>query len=915
MNPIDNIQPSLLGRGEELERLAVLVSSARNGHGSALLLRGEAGIGKTTLLEAAMHDLAGVRVVRSDGFEAESAMPYAMLQRLGTPFTHLVPALPRRQASALRIAAGVDEGPPPDRYLVGLGMLSLLAAAAEREPVVCVVDDAHLSDPESLEVLAFVARRLKAEAVAIVLSARPDPRVDRAVAGIASLELGGLDPQTAVQVLNRSATDQVDPYLAMRFAEETGGNPLALTDLAREFTAQQLTDSSLGLGPVPIGQRLESTYLRAVEALPADTRRWLGIVAAESTGDPALIDDAARRLAVSADASGAAESAGLATSRDRVRFRHPLVRAAVYNAMTATERRRVHEALESVAGARGRPDLAVWHAAEATLGIDDDVADRLELAADAAGGRGGTVSRARLLARAADLSSRGPEREARLVAAAEAAAVAGAARFATEMLDRIDPTALDPVTEGRVLMLRAMLALFVADPEGVSGGTEQLLRAAGLFHGRAPELEQRALLGAFNAELTSESTVRSGSLQALGRRLATGAGVTDGRRSLALRALGAHILQPYPEAAPIMRAAVAMLQDSNDAQLLELGSEAVALTMALWDEQTCVELLERTVRAATEAGNLRVLDTTLWVLGLLELVRGDPAASGRYVEQVRELRRAIGYDAEQVVNASYLAWSGAPPELVEQIAEATLLTGFAGVWTIAMTGLSIREIADGHYRDAYERLRPMVEHEFLQVTYQQLPDLVEAGVRSGNVRAARAAADRLAEFATASGTPWIRGISARAEALLAEPEQAEARYVEAIEHFGRATAPGELARAHLLYGEWLRRMKRRREARDELRSALAIFERVGAPAFAARARRELEATGEHVLAHETGDGPDRLTPQEDAVARLASAGRTNAEIGAELFISANTVDYHLRKVFRKLGITSRKQLTERMPAR
>ncbi|MFB9309569.1 AAA family ATPase [Agromyces hippuratus] len=249
MNPIDNIQPSLLGRGEELERLAVLVGSARNGHGSALLLRGEAGIGKTTLLEAAMHDLAGVRVVRSDGFEAESAMPYAMLQRLGTPFTHLVPALPRRQASALRIAAGVDEGPPPDRYLVGLGMLSLLAAAAEREPLVCVVDDAHLSDPESLEVLAFVARRLKAEAVAIVLSTRPDPRVDRAAAGIASLELGGLDAQTAVHVLNRSATDQVDPYLAMRFAEETGGNPLALTDLAREFTAQQLTDSSLGLGP------------------------------------------------------------------------------------------------------------------------------------------------------------------------------------------------------------------------------------------------------------------------------------------------------------------------------------------------------------------------------------------------------------------------------------------------------------------------------------------------------------------------------------------------------------------------------------------------------------------------------------------------------------------------------------------
>ena len=245
-----------------------------------------------------------------------------------------------------------------------------------------------------------------------------------------------------------------------------------------------------------------------------------------------------------------------------------------------------------------------------------------------------------------------------------------------------------------------------------------------------------------------------------------------------------------------------------------------------------------------------------------------------------------------------------------------LPTGFAGVWTVAMTGLAVREIADGHYRDAYERLRPLVELDFLQVTYQQLPDLVEAGVRSGNVGAARAAADRLAEFAATSGTPWILGISARAEALLAEPEEAEARYLAAIEHLGRVTAPAELGRAHLLYGEWLRRMKRRREARDELRAALAIFERVGAPAFAARAGREIEATGEHIAAHEPGDdGAPRLTPQEETVAHLAAAGRTNAEIGAELFISANTVDYHLRKVFRKLGITSRRQLIERRPAR
>ncbi|MET4157023.1 AAA family ATPase [Agromyces sp. PvR057] len=919
MVSIDTPPSALLGRAGERERLAELVGSARNGRGSALLIRGEPGIGKTALLDEATRELAGVRVVRADGFEAEQAMPYATLQRLGSPFTELVATLPPRQASALRIAAGIDDGPPPDRYLVGLGTLSLLAAAAERHPLVCVVDDAHLVDAESLEVLAFVGRRLEAESVALVLCTRPEARVDVAAAGVAVLELGGLDAPTSVQLLNRSATEPVDPFLATRFAEETGGNPLALIDLAREFTAQQLTDSSLAVGPVPIGLRLESTYLRAADALPADTRRWLGIAAAESTGRAAIIDEAALRLGVATDAAGGAERAGLASVRERVRFRHPLVRAAVYNAMPAGERRAVHAVLREVADEQGRPDLAVWHAAAAASGVDDQVADRMERAADAAGGRGGTASRARLLAGSADLTTPGPLRDARLMAAAEAAAAAGAAQLALDLVDRIEhdrvaPVPLDPVTEGRLLMVRAMLALFVGDPDGVRGGGERLLRAAGLFHGRAPELEQRALLFAFNAELTSESAVRSGTLRELGRRLADGADVADGRTSLTLRALGAHILRPYPEAVPIMREAVAMLQDSSDAQLLELGSEGVALTMALWDERTCVELLERTMRAATEAGNLRVLDTTLWVLGLVELARGDPAASGRYVEQVRELRRAIGYDAEQVVNASYLAWSGAPTELVERVAEAMLGTGFDGVWTVAMTGLAIREVADGHYRDAYERLRPLVELEFLQVTYQELPDLVEASVRSGNTGAARDAADRLAGFAAVSGTPWIRGVAARAAALVAEPEAAEPRYLEAIEHLGRATAPGELGRAHLLYGEWLRRVKRRREAREHLRTACEIFERVSAPAFAARARRELEATGEHVVAHEPGDdGAEHLTPQEEAVARLAAAGRTNAEIGAELFISANTVDYHLRKVFRKLGITSRRQLVERHP--
>jgi DNA-binding CsgD family transcriptional regulator len=747
----------------------------------------------------------------------------------------------------------------------------------------------------------------------VIMTSRPDQRTELVTAGVHALELSGLDPPVAVQLLNGSVRGTVDPLLATLIADETGGNPLALIDLAREFTAEELTESSVSRTPIPVGVRLEAHYLRQVEAIPRETQLWLLVAAAESTGDRTLIDEAAEQLGLPTDAAAAAEYARLVAVHHAVVFRHPLVRSAVYNGMPAADRRRAHEVLAAVAEERGREDLAVWHAAAATVGPDDLVAARMEKVADSAGDRGGSASRARLLTRAAELTPEGPARDGRLLAAAEAAAAAGAAGLALELLGRLEAERLDPIALGRMLTLKAMLALFVADRDGIVGGTATMLRVADHFHGRAPELEQRALLRAFDLLLTAESAAARVTLPELGQRIADGADVADGPMSLQLRALGAHILQPYDEAVPVMRDAVAMFQEMDDAQLLDLGSVGVALTMALWDERVCVELLERTLVAARDAGALRVVDTTLWLLGLLELVRGDPAASGRYIEQVRELRRAIGYDAEQVVNASYLAWAGAPTEVVEQIAEVVLATGFAGAWTIAMTGLGIREIADGHYRDAFERFRPMVARNFLQVTYQQLPDFVEAGVRSGRPEAVRDSAARLAEFAAVSGTPWVRGVAARAGALLADDTQAEPRYLEAIGHLERATAPGDLGRAHLVYGEWLRRMKRRRESREQLRAALTIFTRVGAPAFAARARRELEATGEHVAHHAPGDADvDALTPQEATVARMAADGRTNPEIGASLFISANTVDYHLRKVFRKLGVTSRRQLADRL---
>ncbi|WP_394555090.1 AAA family ATPase [Agromyces sp. MMS24-JH15] len=907
---MDESALTLLGRGTELDRIRGLVASARNGRGGALLVRGEPGIGKTALLDAAADGASGVRVIRSDGYEAESAMPYAALQRLGAPFVSSLGVLPQRQAAALRIAAGRDDGDPPDRYLVGLAVLSLLAAAGEDAPILWIVDDAHLVDAESLEVLAFVARRVKAESFGLLLSARPDARTDLVTAGVPVLDLAGLDPLAAVQLLGRSIRGSIDPLLATRIAEETGGNPLALTDLAEVFTATELTETVIAATPVPIGERLERHYAEQLAALPASTRSWLLVAAAETSGRLDLVVASARRLGLPEDAASPAETAGFVVVGRTVSFRHALVRSAAYNAMPASERRRVHEVLATAADEHGRTDLAVWHAAAATVGEDEAVAARLERVADAAAGRGGTSSRAQLLARAAELTPAGDLRSERRITAAVAATSAGAAGLALELLARVDEDEVGAVGRGRILRLRSKLALFTGEREGILSGPADLLEAARLFHGLAPELEQRALLDAFNAELTTEAAGSRAGLQELGRRCRAGADAAPGIRSTVLRAFASHVLDAYDVAVPQLRAALAALRDADDAVLHELGFVIVPICMGLWDDAACAELLERTARAARDAGALQALDTIYWLRSVTELVTGDPAASGRYIQQVRELRRAMGYDAEQVVNPSYLAWTGAPVEVVEQIAQGVLDAGWAGVQTIAITSLCARAIAEGRYREAFDRLDPLVARDYIQVSYQQVPDLIEAAVRSGLADRVGAAAERLSEFAAGSGTPWVRGLEARSLALLAADEDAEAHYLAAIDHLTASSSPGDLGRAHLIYGEWLRRMRRRREAREQLRHALAVFTRVDSPAFADRARRELEATGEHVVHGEPGE-IDPLTPQESTVAALAAEGRTNAEIGAMLFISANTVDYHLRKVFRKLGVTSRRQLAER----
>lgn len=896
-----------------MRALRQLVTGARNGISGAVVVRGDPGMGKTALLEHLIADLSGVTLVRSDGFEAERSLPYAGLQRVGMALLDHVAALPSRQQQALRVAWGSDEGPAPDRYLVGLAMLAVFAEAGGTRPVVCVLDDAHWLDSESRDVLAFAARRLQAESTVLLFSARDDQEADVQLAGIPSLRLAGLDTRSAVQLLSCSATTTLDPLAATQIAEATGGNPLALIDLGRDLGTGQVDQLSLSIDPLPLSRQLEARYLRQVGGLSADVQRWLLVAAAETSGHNRLIAAAAARLELSPDCAADAQRAGLVTVGDRVAFRHPLVRSAVYGAPPAGERRHVHAALGAAAQHLGLVELEAWHAAEATVGVDAAAAERLEAAAGRAARRGALVSQARLLARAAELSPVGANRTDFLLAAAEVAGEAGAAVLSRELLDRIDSDDLDPIQHGRRIMARTQAAIFVADPAGVRNAPADMLMAAQMFHGHDPERERRALLRAFEFALVTELLMEGTTLRELGHRMEEGAGVADGCDATVLRALASHILRPYSEAVPLMRRAIEMLAELDDGELPNFGFVGIALTTALFDEQAGAGYLSRLARIAREAGALRALDTALWVRSLFELGRGDPAAGGRYAEQVRELRRAIGYEAENVVNISYLAWTGVPRDQVEQIAHITHAMGFGGVSTSASAALGVRDIAEARYGDAYQRLRSMIDAPFLQVTYLQLADYVEAATRSGHRTDAIGTAKKVSMLASSSGTAWLSGLEYRCLALLANDSEAEGHFHTAIDYLSKAEVPAELGRAHLLYGEWLRRVRRRRDARAQLRTAADIFDRIGAPAFARRARTELAATGETMTNSEVVAGVD-LSPRETTVARMAAGGNTNAEIGAALFISTNTVDYHLRKVFQKLGISSRRQLAERFDA-
>jgi RNA polymerase sigma factor (sigma-70 family) len=901
----------LLGRQRERAVLDRLLDTAREGHGAVLLVRGEPGVGKTALLDYAVEAASDFRIARTLGIEEEMELAYSALHQLCSPSLDLIKRLPDPQRDAMKVALGLSAGPAPNPFLVGLAVLNLLSEAAEEQPLLCLVDDAQWLDDASARALAFVARRLLAERIALVFSARQPME---SLAGFAELQIGPLGHRDARALLDSVLPGRLDERVLERIVVETRGNPLALLELPRGLSPAQLA-GGFGLpAALPLSARIEQSFTRRLARLPRDARRLLLLAAAEPLGDPALLWRAARQLGIPDAAAHTVESDGLLTLDGAVTFRHPLVRSAVYGAAEPNERREVHRALADATDPRLDPERRAWHRAQAAAAPDEDVAAELERSAERAQARGGFAAAAAFLEQATALTPAESRRSGRALAAAHAKLQAGALDDALRLVATAESGALTDLEQASAGLLYAQISFLSTRGRDAA---PLLLAAAERLSDVDPELARETYLEALTAAIFAGPLAGPGATSPEIAQAAKAAPPAQQPRGLdlLLDGLVALLTDSYAAAVPILRETQHAFEEgmSQTEQLRWMWGGTIS-AMLLWDDEGWERLADRHLQLVRETGALGDLVIALGHRGQMHVFAGELALAASHHEAIEETIELTGSPLAPYHGVGMVAMRGREAEARRFIdtARADVVERGEGA------GASFMDWAEavlynglGRYAEALAAARRVLDRAELVPVGWAMPELIEAAARTGAGELAAQTDRRLAERCSASGTEWALGIAARSHALLVDDEHADDLYTEAIERLGRTRLAVDCARAHLLYGEWLRRQRRRIDARKQLRTAHDLFDKFGMEAFVQRARVELEATGEHAR-RRTVDTLGQLTPQEAQIARLVAQGNTNREIAAQLFISPSTVEYHLHKVFRKLGVKSRAQLARRM---
>ncbi|SOJ57255.1 Putative HTH-type transcriptional regulator [Mycobacterium simulans] len=921
----------LRGRRAECATLQRLTSLARSGQSQVLVLRGEAGIGKSALLDFVSERTSGFREARVAGVESEMELAFAALHQLCAPLLDCVGRLPGPQRDALDVAFGRRAGSAPDRFLVGLAVLSLIGAATERQPLILLVDDAQWIDRGSVQTLAFVARRLIAEPVAMIFAVRDDPQDATAgeLDGLPSLVVQGLSAGDARALLDSVIPGRLDNQVRDRIVAETRGNPLALLELPMGLTAEELAGGFARPDARRLVGQIEQTFLRRIQSLSGDTQQLLLTAAAEPVGDAALLLRAAECLGLPHDAAAGAEAAGLIDVGTRVRFRHPLVRSAAYRAANLMERRRAHRALAEATDSESDPDRRAWHLAIAASGPDESVAVQLERSAERAQARGGVAAAAAFLERASQLTADPVRRGARALAAARAKRDSAAFDAAEDLLTMAESATLDELQRASVAQLRAQIAFARsrsgdADAPTVPDSAVGLLDAAKRLESLDVAQSRETYLEAVGAALFGGRLCPNGgiAMTAAAARAAPPGPNPARPVDLLLDGITLRVTDGHSASVTVLRDALNLIRaeaEQSQGDIMPWFWQAFPIVQEsaaheLWDDDVWQQLATHAVRLARDAGALAVLPLALAYRAGVHVQAGEFASASVLIDEANTIAAATGYAPLKYHSVLLAAWRGIEPDatsLIETAAEDGISRGEGRV--IGLTGYAQAVLCNGlgRYDDAFAAAQQACQDEDLGLFGWCLIELIEAAARTGDLETARDALGRLDERVQGSGTDWAAGVLARSRALLVDNQVAEDAYREAIARLERTGIAVHLARAHLLYGEWLRRCNRRVAARAQLHPAHEMFGRRGAEGFAERARRELLVTGQKVSKrslHTAGVSAGELTAQEAQIAKLAGDGLTNPEIAAQLFISTHTVEWHLRKVFAKLGIKSRRQL-------